>query len=821
MPSNHCYHCELPIYSTVKWYATINGVARPMCCLGCKSVAEIIAAGGFQTYYKNRTQATDTANEITDQLIQELRLYDRPDQQQSFVRKITKNNNNQLEANLLIQGISCAACVWLLENHLKTIDGIANVNISLSSHKAQIVWNSEVIKLSDIMRQVYYIGYKCKPWDPDQQYNIQFHEQRNFTKRLAVAGIGAMQVMMFAIAIYAGDFSSDLSTKYLSIFNYINVLFTTPVVFYSASPFFASAARAIKNSTINMDVSISLAIIFAYSSSLWTVLINHSPPGVDVYFDSICMFVFFLLSGRFLELKARYFMYRSSETLTDLLPKSCMKWHNGKFIQVAITDLQPNDLIRIAPGEIIPADGILISATCSVNEAIISGESLPVTKHINDKLLCASINTEQTIQMRVTKKSSNSEIAKALQLVNSAEQVKPKIANLATTIAKWFTSAVLLIATTVFLYRYFYADNALYIMLSVLVVTCPCALSLAIPVAITATTGNLNRLGLLITKSHVVESLNLVDTIVFDKTGTLTTGNLKLTNIQPIANTNADYCLKLAVSLEECYDHQIARAFKQQLNNSNDIFTVTARKNFVGNGIAGTINNNYYRLGTVNFASSNSKLEHPTTDGQWVLLTENNIPICWFNFADSLRPETKNVIKALKGINKQIIILSGDHLNPVTKLAKELGINHFYAQKNPEQKLEIVKKLQQNKRKVLMVGDGINDVPVLSVADVSLAMGCVANLNTSSADAILIKNNLVAVVHALYLAKKNHTITFENLLWAGCYNICVLPLAIMGMIAPWMAAIGMTLSSLLVITNSLRLINKKFPNLSDKQHGKS
>lgn len=815
MPNHHCYHCSLPIYSTIKWHAVINGQSQPMCCLGCKSVAEIISSGGFSSYYQTRTKATDTANQVTDSLIQELRLYDSSEQQQSFVNKANKQykNKNLLEANLLIQGISCAACIWLLENHLQAIAGVINVAISLSSYKAQIVWDPTVIKLSDIMQQIYYIGYKCKPWEPDQQYNIQFQQQRDFSKKLAVAGIATMQVMMFAIAIYAGDISSDLSNKYLSIFNYINILFTTPVVFYSATPFFVSAFRAIKNKTINMDVSISLAILFAYTASLWTVLIKHNPPDSSVYFDSICMFVFFLLAGRFLELKARYFLYRSSETLTDLLPKSCMKWQNGKFLRVAITDLQVNDLIRILPGEVIPADGILNSAQCQVNEAIISGESVPVTKKTNDKLLCASINTDQTIEIRVTKTSSNSKIAKSLQFVHSTEQIKPKIANLATKIAKWFTSSVLLIASIVFLYRYFYADKALYTTLSVLVVTCPCALSLAIPVAMTATTGNLNRLGFLIIKNHVVESLNLIDTIVFDKTGTLTTGNLKLTRIQPINNNNANYCLKLAISLEDCYDHQIAKAFQRQLKNSDDLFVVTNRINSLGKGISGSINNKDYCLGTVTFASPNYKLEHPTTEGQWILLTENNIPICWFNFTDSLRPETKNVIKALQKMQKQIIILSGDHLNPVAKLATELSIDKFYAQQIPEQKLATVRQLQKSHKKILMVGDGINDVPVLSIADVSLAMGCVANLNTSSADAVLINDNLVSIVHALYLAKKNHTITFENLSWATCYNIFVLPLAIMGMIEPWMAAIGMTLSSLLVITNSLRLTHKKFPSL--------
>ncbi|WP_419835661.1 heavy metal translocating P-type ATPase [Endozoicomonas atrinae] len=821
MTDTHCFHCTLPVSEPVVFFAEVEGTQQPMCCPGCKAVTEAIVAGGLENYYQHRTESANQVNDLNQRLQEELQIYDREAVQKDFVRPADLASNNReehqsdhLTANLLIDGITCAACVWLLENHLEALEGVEQVNVNLSTHEAQITWSNSEIPLSSILLEIHRIGYKAFPWRADQQEALLKKENRTFIRRLAVAGIGAMQVMMYAIALYSGAISEDMPEIYRDLIRIFSAVIATPVVLYSAAPFFKAAWRDIKIRHLGMDVPVSIAIGGAYLASLWatfSVYFFAEGSSGEVYYDSVSMFTFFLLTGRYLELRARHATARAARALTNLLPPSCLKEVNGQYERVPVADLQPNDKVRILPGDAIPADGILISGSTSVNEAMLTGEYLPIEKQPGDTLLCSSINVDHPIELKVSKVGEETRVAGIIQLLQRAQQDKPVIAKIADKVAGWFVACVLLVAICVYWgWSGIAPEDAFWITLSVLVVTCPCALSLATPAALTAATGYLHRLGLLVTRGHVLEGLKTIDHVIFDKTGTLTKGELSLSQVVPLDNCNhsTEALLQRAAALEAHSEHPIAKAFLFKVDSLDE--QAHDVKNHLGQGIEGTIGSHLYRIGRPDFAFTSGKLETPEQDGQWLLMSESTDqkswqPLCWFRITDSLRPEAANTIRRLHQMGKTVTLLSGDAEPVVASTAESLGIRQWKSESSPDDKLHYIQKLQSQGHKVLMVGDGINDVPVLAGADISMAMGNASDLARTSADAVLISGNLERLADAFNLTVRTRKIIRQNLAWSLGYNLAALPLAAAGMIAPWMAATGMALSSLIVVANALRL----------------
>lgn len=810
MTDIRCFHCTLPLNEPIVFFAEVEGTQQPMCCPGCKAVTEAIIAGGLENYYQHRTESANQVTGLDQRLQEEFRIYDRKDVQKDFVKpagSAPDSQDNLLTASLLIDGITCAACVWLLENHLEALDGVKQVSVNLSTHEAQITWHSKEIPLSTILLEIHKIGYKAFPWRADQQEALLKRENRAFIRRLAVAGIGTMQVMMYAIALYSGAISKDMPELYRDLIRIFSAMIATPVVLYSASPFFKAAWRDIKRRHLGMDIPVSIAIGGAYLASLWATFFSRG----EVYYDSVSMFTFFLLTGRYLELRARHATAIAARALTNLPPPSCLKEVDGQYERIPVTDLKPNDKVRILPGNIIPADGVLISGSTNVNEAMLTGEYLPIEKQPGDTLLCSSINMDHSIELKVIKVGEDTQVAGIIQLLQRAQQDKPAIARIADKMAGWFVACVLLVAICVYWsWSSIAPENAFWITLSVLVVTCPCALSLATPAALTAATGYLHRLGLLVTRGHVLEGLKTIDHVIFDKTGTLTKGELSLSQVIPLYNCNHSKktLLQWASALEAHSEHPIAKAFFFKM----DSFDEQAHnvKNYLGQGIEGTIGNCLYRIGQPDFAFASGELEAPEQDGQWLLMSQSTDqrswqPLCWFRVTDSLRPEAANTIRRLHQMGKIVILLSGDTELVVASMAESIGIQQWLSESSPDDKLHYIQILQNQGHKVLMIGDGINDVPVLAGADISIAMGNASDLARTSADAVLISGNLERLVDAFDLTARIQKIIRQNLAWSLGYNLAALPLAAAGMIAPWMAAAGMALSSLIVVTNALRL----------------
>lgn len=795
-----CFHCGLPVPPDSDFSTVIDGEARQMCCPGCQAVAQTIVGSGLDTYYRHRTE-TASAPEITGRklpasLAQELALYDQSSVQRDFV---TAQDGLQ-EASLVIEGITCAACVWLLEHHIQGLDGIEKASVNLTSHRARIQWNPASIALSTILTEIYRIGYQAHPWHPNKEEELLASEQKRAMRRLGIAGIGMMQVMMMATALYAGAIQG-LETEYQAFIRWTSWLIATPVVLYSARPFFTAALRDIRTRQLSMDVPVSLAIGGAYLASVWATISNTG----EIYYDSVTMFTFFLLIGRFLEMKARHRSGRAGNAMLNLLPTSALRLADGVEQLVPANELSAGDLVRVRPGQTIPADGVIEQGHSSIDESALTGEYLPIQKLEGEAVVGGTINVENPILIRVSEVGAESRLSAIVRLLDRAAEEKPQVARLADRVSSYFVSAVLITATVVGGSWYMLEPaNALWITLSVLVVTCPCALSLATPTALTAATGTLRQHGFLITRGHVLESLARATHIIFDKTGTLTEGNLSLQSTQTAADLNEEQCLQLAATLEAHSEHPIAKAF-------HPFATATQAEQInvtVGQGIEGQINSQRYRIGTPEFAAALcavTDIQQPAQEGKWLLLCDTTRPLAWFRINDQLRREARDTIAQLNALGLQCEMLTGDNSHAVEETAEQLGINSITRGVSPEQKLAHVAQLQAQGAEVIMVGDGINDIPVLAGAQTSIAMGSATDLAKTNADAVLISSDLQRLVDAIQLSRRSRHIIRQNLSWALCYNLLALPLAAFGFVAPWMAAIGMSASSLVVVGNALRL----------------
>lgn len=793
-----CFHCALPVPPGSHFSVVIDGKQQPMCCPGCQAVAQAIVDNDLTDFYKYRTESSPTAANLVPEQLQQLSLYDKPELQDSFVSQ-DKRQAEIKQASLILEGIVCAACVWMNERHVNALPGVKEFRVNYTSHRATVKWDDNQIHLSDILKAIAAIGYIAHPFDTGRQEQLQKKERAQALKRLAVAGLGAMQVMMLAVALYAGEYHG-MESNLERFFRWISLLIAIPVVVYSAKPFFIGALRDLNRKQLGMDVPVALAIGGAFSASLWATVTNSG----EVYFDSVTMFTFFLLAGRFLEMGARQRAGQAAEELVKLLPAMATRIVNGEEQAIAITELQAGDEVRIRPGESIPADGVIIDGQSSVDESLLTGESLPLTRKVGDEVTGGTVNVESPLRVRVEKIGEETVLAAIQRLLDRAQSEKPAIATMADRVAGWFVGALLLVAMVVgYSWWQISPDDALWVVISVLVVTCPCALSLATPAAMTAATGSLTRLGVLTTRGHALETLARATHIILDKTGTVTTGQLGLERMIVSAGQDEEVCQQLASALERDSEHPIGRmlaSYPSSLSAKEVLATA-------GMGIEGVIDGKRYRIGQEDFIRQwHQGMEiKVNTAGSQICLADEQQLLCVFEFSDTLRREALEAISQLQVLGLQVELLSGDSEVAVASVAEELGIQHWAARQTPEGKLGHVNDLQDAGAIVAMVGDGVNDAPVLAGAQVSLAMGGGTQLAQATSDMVLLSQHLLHLPEAVRRARQTLMIIRQNLAWAVGYNLVALPLAAMGYVAPWMAAIGMSASSLIVVINALRL----------------
>ncbi len=809
-----CFHCGLPIPQGFNHSVIINNEARAMCCIGCESVAKAIVENKLENFYSFRTDKSNKVEDLVPEALRQLSVYDDDALQKSFVRQIDNGSSIAIrEASLILEGIVCAACVWLNEHHIKQLEGVVEFRINYSTHRASLKWDNSKIQLSEILKEISNIGYHAHPFDPGRMEILQKEEKSKALRRIAVAGVGMMQAMMVAIALYIGA-DSDMDANMTQLLRWMSLLIVTPVVFYSARIFFISAWRDLKRRQLGMDVPVAIAIAAAYFASFWATVTQTG----EVYFDSVAMFTFFLLVGRFLEMGARHKSGQVADELIRLTPVTATKIEDNQYRLVAVNELELGDKLLVKPGEIIPADGVVIEGQSSVNESLLTGESLPISKKINDPVTGGTHNIESPLTMQVDKLGDSTVLSSIVRLLERAQSEKPSLARFADRFATGFVGVMLMIALSVFGFWWFYEPaNAFWVTLSVLVVTCPCALSLATPAALTTATGVLTEKGILTTRGHALETLAKVSHIFFDKTGTLTHGNLVVSEVQQLGVLSVDQCKRLAAGLETASEHPIAKAL---LSDIDDLIPFKKVKVESGKGVEGYFENSLYRIGTESYVSEIAgglKLENRIENrikgqgnsyiylGKQSNTNENSHWLAIFKLEDEIRAEAIEAISELKEMGINITLLSGDKQNVVDNIAATLCIQQAIGELLPAQKLEYLQKSQQQGEIVAMIGDGVNDAPVLAGAQVSIAMGSGSQLAQVSADMVLLSEKLTLLPDAIKTAREMQGIIRQNFIWAIAYNLLAIPLAASAMLAPWMAALGMSFSSLIVVFNALRL----------------
>lgn len=799
-----CFHCGQPIPAGAHYPVQIDGTQHDMCCTGCQAVAIAIVENHLTDYYRFRTGIGTKAEDLVPEALRQLQVYDSPELQKTFVRD---TGGAVREASLILEGIVCAACVWLNEKHVKQLDGVLDFRINYSTHRATLRWDNSKLHLSDVLKAIGEIGYHAHPFDTKRLESLQKQEKSLALRRIAVAGLGTMQAMMIAVAMYIGAVS-DMDTGMRDFLRWISLVITTPVVFYSARVFFTSAWRDLRRWRFGMDVPVSIAIAIAFSSSVWATLTG----GGEVYFDSVTMFTFLLLTGRYLEMAARHKAGQVAEELVRLMPATATRVRQGVQEVVPVSELEPNDHVLIKPGEVVPADGVVIDGASSTNESLLTGESLPCHKRVGDALVGGTVNMESPLIMRVEKVGDSTVLASIIRLLERAQAEKPELARLAEKVSSRFVPLILLTAVSVFVYWHLQGStHAFWIALSVLVITCPCAFSLATPAALTAATGLLTSKGVLTTRGHALETLARINHIIFDKTGTLSHGQLEVVNFQTLSDANEAWCKQLAAGLETASEHPVAQAIASL---SRLPLTLTQLSAESGRGVKGYWQNQEYRIGTARFVQELTGSALPdaaqtTTDqvNSQILLGSAQGWLARLELADQLRAEAAQVVQALRALNIDVTLLSGDTPAVVTQVAQQLHIPHAFGGQLPEGKLAYLKQLQAQGQVVAMVGDGVNDAPVLAGAAVSIAMGSGSHLAQASADMVLLSENLHQLPFAVQTARRMQSIIKQNFAWTILYNLLAIPLAASGIIAPWMAAIGMSASSLIVVLNALRLKN--------------
>ena len=787
-----CQHCgeALPATPVVR---SIHGNRQAYCCTGCAGAAQFISDAGLNDYYQLRAeQGQRVGEEATD-----FSAFDRDDVQREHSRQVSPDCR---EITLVVEGMRCAACAWLIDRALTQIEGVEEVQSNAMSGRVQVRWQPTKTPLSASLKRLAALGYSPHLAPGEALEQARTKERNTLLMRLGVAGLGALQTMMFAEALYL-DTAGEMSDPTRDFFRWIAFAVAAPVVFYSGWPFLVGMWRELQHRRFGMDTLVASSVLLAYFASLYETVRG----GRHVWFDAAVMFVFLLLAARYVERMARQRANAAVDALARARP--ALAWRvlaDGGTEQVPVAQLQPDDLVRVGVGEIVPTDGNLLEGIGEVDEALLSGESRPVEKQIGDALFAGSTVRRVPLQLRVTRTGQDTRLSHLVQLVERAQNSRPKIAQLADRISAHFVAALAVIALGVYwAWSLYTPERAFEVALAVLVVSCPCALSLALPAALATAAGALTRLGALPLKPDALTELAEVDTVIFDKTGTLTRGRpeIRALGLLPASDAQgwqATDALRVAAALERETGHPLAQAFAHIDSPPAEQVRVEP-----GAGVEGKFDGRMWRLGKHAWACGLSSVGIEDDHGIW--LGDGQRGWARFELQDALREDAAEAINALRAFGLRIEILSGDAAQAVEDTASALGVSLWHARQSPEDKLAWVRQRQFEGHRVAMLGDGINDAPVLAGANVSIALGGGASMAHRAADLVLTADALSRIPELFSLARRTRRIIRENLAWALAYNLLALPFTAMGWVTPWMAALGMACSSLLVTLNALRL----------------
>ncbi len=807
--SDTCFHCGQRIRTGV-FHVFLEGRERPMCCAGCAAVAETIVASGLTDFYRHRSVDRVPPAELVPNWLTDAESYDIDGVRQNFVETDPAGISR---AELLLEGLTCPACAWLVEQRLKQTPGLVEVQVNYTTRRARLAWKDGESGIAAALRVVAGIGLKARPYDAQSRAALRTRERRQRIFELAVAGLGMMQVMMYAVPVYLAD-AGDVAPEWASLMQWASLALTLPVVVFSARTFFTNAWRDLSHQRVGMDVPIALAIALTFAAGVWTTVTGRG----EAYFDSVTMFVFLLLVARWLEAESRERALDAIERIGHAPPSAAhiaRDYPDSRATErIASAALKPDDIVLVDGGAVIPADGRIVDGESEVSDAVMTGESLPVLKRAGDAVLGGAVNAGSPLWMRVTHAGADTALARIVRLTGRALDEKPNAVQLADRIAGRFSIVIVLLAAlTALAWLHAGGDAWFRHAVAVLVVTCPCALALATPSALTAATARLSRSGLLVTRGHAIETLAALTDVVFDKTGTLTQGEMRVSRVIPLGPSQEPELLAWAAALEQGSPHPLASAIVRAAHETATCeHSAVAMSHSAGHGIEGRIGGRTYRIGTAPYvgaiAGSPLTAPKPAAVGQsHVLLGRAREWLAWIEVDDTLRADARDSVAQLEALGIDVHLVSGDAPGAVHAAGEALGIapQRVRNQATPQTKLDYVARLQSSDRRVAMVGDGMNDVPVLARADLSVAMGLGTDLARSQADAVLLSGRLTVIADAVRVARQARQVIGQNLAWAIAYNAVAVPLAMAGWVSPWAAAIGMSLSSIAVVANAARL----------------
>ena len=783
-PNVDCFHCgeSLPITPA---RLVLDGETRAFCCDGCAGAAQWIRDARLDDYYRLRSE---TAGKVEVDGV-DFALWDRDDLLRDHVRSIDGDH----EITVLSDGMRCAACAWLIDRALRREPGVVDAGVNAVTGRIRIRWNPAITQLSTLLRRVATLGYRPFLSGGEAREEARRAERNRWLIRLGVAGLGAMQAMMFAEALYL-DTRGEMSLATRDFFRWVTILVSSPVVFYSGWPFITGMLRELRARRLGMDTLIASATLLAYGASV----VETIRGGPHVWFDAAVMFVFLLLAARMLEQRARNIASAQVDALARARPAlATRELVDGSREAVPLAALAVGDIACMAAGDAVPADGVLLDAQASFEEALLTGESSPVHKQSGDEVFAGTVCRERPARITVREVGVNTRLSQLARLVEQAQSHRPPLARLADRIASRFVAALTVVAVAVYLaWRIIDPSRAFEVTLALIVITCPCALSLAIPAALAAAHGALARLGVLALRPDALETLASVTDLVFDKTGTLSDGRPVLAEVEIFAGFDRSQALRIAAALERDSGHPLAHAFE----GVDAALVATDVRSVPGFGIEGMIDGIRWRLGRAAFVGSNGR-----DDQSEIWLGDGTRTIARLGIRESVRGNARDAVVALRGLGLRLHLSSGDAAESVARIGHTLGITDVHSRQTPEQKLAFVRSLQNEGRRVAMVGDGLNDAPVLAGADVSFALADGAALAQRAADLVIAHPSLQRIPETIVLARRTRRVIRQNLAWALGYNVLALPLAAAGLVTPWIAALGMALSSLTVTLNALRL----------------
>lgn len=801
-----CFHCGLPL-AEQDFCVKIDGHEQHFCCFGCQSVCEAIYAAGMEGFYQRTPEGA--LLEPPPPPPEDAELFDLEEIQAEFVH----GKGQEREIHLLVEGIHCAACVWLIEHTLNRLSGVLSASVNLSAKRLLLRWDNRKIKLSTIIRQLARVGYTATPFDPEAAEGLLKKQTRDLLFRITFAGFAMMNLIWVSIALYSGADQGE----FRSLFHWVGFALATPTLFYSGWPFLKGAWTGLRTWHLGMDLPIALGASVTWAYSTWVTF--GDLPDHQVYFDTVVNFIFIILIGRHLEGVSKRHAVAATQRLLDLQPRVALVIKGGEEKSVPIRRVQCGDTVIVKPGAKIPVDGIVLAGESEVDEAMLSGESKPVIKRPGDHVSAGTVNAQGALTIEVAGTLNNTALGRIIRLVEEAQASKAPIQCMADRIVPWFVLATLSLASlTFFIWLQTDFEVALMAATSVLIITCPCAFGLATPMAIAVATGQGARHGILIKNGTVLETLSHIKHFVFDKTGTLTEGKMRVVQIIPAEGMDEPSLLQLAAAAERLSEHSISQAIIDSAKDRNlpvQDLEVTQFSSRSGFGIRAQVQQHSLVIGTLQWLQKQQVQLDESLPKQAHALEQQGISVVHIaidgvqkgliGVADQIRADAKQLVTSLRSRKIQLTLLSGDRRAVAEAVAKQLGGMQVIAEVLPEDKDQVIADLQKNGAQVAMVGDGINDAPALIRADVGIAIGSGTDVSVESADIVLMGDELAKINLAVKLSTRTlHTIR-QNIMISFTYNIIMVPLAMSAMITPLIAAVSMPISSLLVIGNAARI----------------